>query len=245
MELQATGNSGVLKTLDFEKIYVSVRKKENRMYSDLQVEKLPSIEKTHLHYKEWEMRKRSVGRLKKYLERKSKSLTILEIGSGNGWLSKELSQIKNAYVTGIETNEVELRQAQRVYAKRTNLHFIFGEFGQYDFVNSYDIILFAASMQYFLDLKCTLSSALALLNEGGEIHLLDSHIYKWDEIKPAATRTRVYYQQMGFSEMSDFYFHHPIEVLNGFHHNYLYNPSHFMNKIFWKRDLFPWIRVTL
>ena len=68
-------------------MYLASRKKENRIYSDEQVVQLPFIEPTHIHYHEWQVRKRSALRLIHYLEKKNKPLSILEIGCGNGWLS--------------------------------------------------------------------------------------------------------------------------------------------------------------
>ena len=69
----------------FEKIYIALREKENRLYTDDQVEQLPFIKSSHIHSAEWAIRKRSTARLLNHLKKSRRQLTILEIGCGNGW----------------------------------------------------------------------------------------------------------------------------------------------------------------
>ncbi|HET6768518.1 MAG TPA: hypothetical protein VFH08_14000, partial [Chitinophagaceae bacterium] len=71
---------------------MQLRKKEQRLYTDGEVRNLPQVPVTHLHFKEWLVRKRSCDRLIKYLDKKNKRLHILEIGCGNGWLSAQLAK---------------------------------------------------------------------------------------------------------------------------------------------------------
>src|ERR1700688_525276 len=101
---------------NFEEIYIASRQSESRVYSDEQVAQLPFVEPSHIHYDEWQSRKRSSDRLKNYLENKNKPLSILEIGCGNGWLSARLVAIKNSTVTAIDINRTELNQARRVFS---------------------------------------------------------------------------------------------------------------------------------
>ena len=52
---------------NFEEKYISLRKKENRLYSDEQLKWLPDIEVSHPHYKEWQIRKSSCNKLIQHL----------------------------------------------------------------------------------------------------------------------------------------------------------------------------------
>ena len=108
---------------NFEEIYIASRQSENRIYTDEQVAQLPFISPHHIHYDEWQARKRSSDRLKNYLENKNKPLSILEIGCGNGWLSAKLAALKNSTVTGIDINKTEVSQAREVFSGMTNISF--------------------------------------------------------------------------------------------------------------------------
>ena len=44
---------------DFEKLYIRLRQKEGRIYTDEEVAHLPSIPQHHPHYKEWQIREES------------------------------------------------------------------------------------------------------------------------------------------------------------------------------------------
>jgi len=57
----------------FEEKYISLRKKENRLYTDEQVRWLPEIERSHPHYSEWDTRKSSCNKLIQHLRLKKKS----------------------------------------------------------------------------------------------------------------------------------------------------------------------------
>src|ERR1700739_235600 len=98
----------------FAENYIRLRKKEERIYTDAEVSKLPDISASHIHYKEWLIRKQSCNKLFKYLKKKSKKQNILEIGCGNGWLSAKLASVTSGDVTGIDINTEEIEQASRV-----------------------------------------------------------------------------------------------------------------------------------
>ena len=76
----------------FEENYLAARDREKRLYSDEELLQLPSIAEQHPHYREWKLRKESADRLKKYLSALDRPLKILELGSGNGWLSHFLAK---------------------------------------------------------------------------------------------------------------------------------------------------------
>jgi ubiquinone/menaquinone biosynthesis C-methylase UbiE len=216
----------------FEKHYHNVRLSEQRIYSNQQIAKLPDIEADHAHAGEWIIRKRSSEQLIQLLKKKKTKLNILEVGCGNGWLSAKLSEIENATVTGTDVNRIELMQAVTTFEKKNNLHFIYGDIRTAELrSHSYDIIVFAASIQYFPSLSEIITKALSLLNQDGEIHIIDTPLYDKNEIDNAALRTKNYYISLGFEEMSSYYFHHSFANLSQFNYKIIYDPKNIFSKL--------------
>ncbi|MEN0055576.1 MAG: class I SAM-dependent methyltransferase [Mucilaginibacter sp.] len=224
-----------------EEMYIAIREKEGRIYTDKQVAQLPLIDKGHRFYKEWVIRERSSQRLINYLAAMRKPLNILEIGCGNGWLSAKLAAIPNAKVTGLDPNRVEIEQARRVF-KKSNLQFVQKGFdGQvFDENVKFDLIIFAASVQYFASVREVMANAFALLTKGGKVHILDTPFYNKQQADVAAKRCREYYQDMGFEAMADHYFHHTLNKMSAFKHKILFDPRGLWNRII-KKDVFYWI----
>jgi len=236
-------NSAVNAVVEFEHLYVSVRDAEGRMLTDEQVKALPDVEKAHPLCKEWKIRKRSANRLLAWLQQKKKPLNILEIGCGNGWLSALLAEIPASTVTGLDINRVEIAQACQVF-KKPRLEFIWDDFKPGLFLEEkFDVIVFAASMQYFKPLAGILRDALACLAPEGEIHITDTHFYQVDELAAAAGRTKNYYAGLGYPEMSDHYYQHRIDDIRAFNNRILVNPRTAINRVF-KRKPFYWIVIT-
>lgn len=228
---------------EFEKHYISIRKKESRVYTNDEVVLLPDISQRHIHYKEWLVRKRSAERLVRYLKEKNKPLKIAEVGCGNGWLSAKLADIDNTRVTGIDINLTELKQAGEVFNK-PNLRFVYGDIHDRSIPGDFDIVVFAASIQYFPSLKDIVSSTFSLLKDEGEIHILDSPFYKEKEAGNAIERTKKYYASAGIPEMAGYYFHHTLTDLAILKYSILSRGNGLMNKILRTTDPFPWIRIT-
>lgn len=230
---------------DFSRQYYLLRKTEGRIYSDEEVASLPLINDRHKYFQEWAIRKKSCDKLVKYLADKNEELLILEVGCGNGWLSANLSSISNSRLTGIDINTEELVQAKRVFGKIGNLEFINCSLNDALIeTQRFDIIIFAASVQYFSSLKKILTDALDKLNPGGEIHLVDSHFYSQQEVNSARQRTEDYYRSIGFPGMIDHYFHHSMSELEQIDHDILYDPSSLVNRLKKNRNPFYWIRVN-
>ena len=231
-------------TIDFGLQYILLRNKEGRIYSDKEVAVLPEIDKEHKHYNEWQVRKDTSGRLIKYLFSKKKALEILEVGCGNGWLTAKLSGIPLSRLIGIDINGEELNQAKRVFSQIENLEFFNCSFQDEMFSDrKFDIIVFAASVQYFSSLEKVLIESLERLKPGGEIHIIDSHLYRQNETNAASLRSNEYYRAIGFPEMSDQYFHHSLEDLKLFNHDVLYDPNSIINKLKKNKNPFYWVSI--
>lgn len=225
----------------FSDLYITVRKKENRFYSEAEIEKLPNIRNDHPNYAEWQLRKKSSNRFINYLKRKNKPLRILEIGCGNGWFSHLMSTVEKTQVTGLDVTIVELEQAAKVFDKE-NLRFVYADLFEKTQLNEekFDVIVFNSSLQYFENLNELLKIVSNLLSENGEIHSIDSPFYNYSEIEKAKERTQNYYENLGFPEMAKNYFHHGLQSLGKY--KIVYNPFSFLN-YFRKDSPFYWVLI--
>jgi ubiquinone/menaquinone biosynthesis C-methylase UbiE len=229
---------------EFERLYISLRKKEGRIFTEKEICKLPNVSKNNPHFKEWKIRKKSCNRLLKYVKQKGHVCSILEIGCGNGWLSAQLSEITKGEVTGIDINRNELAQAKKVFASKRNLNFIAADIRNgIPGDKKFDLIVFAASIQYFKSLNEIINISLRHLTLQGEIHILDSHFYLPVKIFLARQRTKKYFSEIGFPEMAGYYFHHSIRELKSFNYKVLHNPHSWMNKISFRKNPFYWVII--
>ena len=83
--IQVQGHSRLREIL-FEKKYIVIRSLENRLCTDEELMKLPEIAAEHPHYREWEIRRRTLRRLLRYLagrrKRPLESLTSAVVMAG-------------------------------------------------------------------------------------------------------------------------------------------------------------------
>lgn len=228
---------------EFGHLYITLRQREQRLYTDEELRQLPEIAPSHIHYGEWKVRKHSAERLVNHLGNKKKSLSILEIGCGNGWLSAKLAGIAGAMVTALDVNRVEVEQAKRVFNK-SNLQFFCDRFDAGKFKSAgLDVIVFAASLQYFNSVRGILDQALTCLNPSGEIHIIDTNFYNPQNVKGAEQRTLQHYTKMGCPELAEYYFHHQLNDLQGYHYKVLSNPNSILNRL-QKNSPFYWICIN-
>lgn len=229
---------------DFETLYANLRSREGRMYTDEELALLPLIHKSHPHHKEWKIRKHSCQALLSYVKRRSNIFNILEVGCGNGWLSARLAAAADVEVTGIDINSIELEQAARVFKKVAGLQFINGNLLSSQLADKkFDLIVFAASIQYFPSVQQVISDALERLTLMGEIHILDSPFYTPKEMAAACQRSKEYYNRMGCIEMANHYFHHSLAELEDFQYKILQHPHSWKNKLSIKKNPFYWISI--
>lgn len=189
----------------FEAIYGRVRRAENRILTDDQVRSLPDGNGLW-NASEWRIRRASAERLTKELARHRRTLNILEVGCGNGWLSAFLHR-EGHTVVGIDIFTEELEQAARVFDGPL--------FARADLFCSplpegrFDAVIFAASFQYFVSAGSVIGQARRLLAPLGEIHVIDTILYRDDvQARAAEDRSDLYYKELGFPEMTGRYHAH-------------------------------------
>lgn len=194
-----------------ERLYLEVRRREGRVLSDEQLQQLPDVTHPPALAREWRWRKRAFRRLDKYLNRRfpKSPIRILDLGCGNGWMSNLLAAHALRTVTAMDLNEMELEQGSRVF-RRDNLQFVYADVLKDEWPEEpFDVIVLAASVQYFPNLGELIARLKKLLTPDGEIHLLDSNFYPDAAAAEAARqRTKAYYEQVGVPEMAGFYHHH-------------------------------------
>lgn len=232
----------------FEDIYLNVREKENRIYSQTELILLPFASSSNPHKKEWDLRTKSFLRFKEYLEVKKQGLNILDLGCGNGWFCGQLSKCFNHNFYCVDVNLTEMKQGRKVFNSE-NIKFVYADIFNAEIPqSSFDIITVNAAVQYFPDLKRLIERLLTLINDKGEVHILDSPIYSMSVSLTAKKRTMDYYLVLGFKEMAENYFHHTWNELSDFKFETLYYPDSLKNKIkrlvFQKDSPFPWIKIT-
>lgn len=231
----------------FEKRYINLREKENRVYEDELVKELPEIPVTHPLKKEWSVRKLTLNKLVSHLKKRKTNDLILEVGCGNGWLAHQLAVSIHAEICGLDVNEKELVQGAAVFSKFQNLSFLYADIFTLPLKGiAFDTIILASSIQYFPIANELLKRLLNLLDQDGEIHIMDSPFYRSHEINDARTRTKYHFSAMGESEMAAYYFHRSWEELKEFNFSVAYNPQTILNSVCQKvvtLSPFPWIII--
>ncbi len=233
--------------MDPEELYLRVREKEGRLYPDHIVARLPAYPDNQPLSREWRSRADSCSRLTRYLAKHSRPLSILELGCGNGWLANQLSKITAARVWGLDRFSLELQQAAHVFS-RAGLVFLTANIFQSPFApQSFDVIVLASVIQYFPDLEALVLSLKPLLRHQGEIHLLDSPLYRVDDLPAARQRTSQYYASIGFPDMAEYYYHHAITALAEYSPQWLYQPdklgTHLHRLVGRDPSPFPWLVI--
>lgn len=215
-----------------EEAYLKLRDSEGRIYSDEALRKLPEVEKDHPLSGEWGIRSNSLDRVMAYLTRKQGPLTLLDIGCGNGWMSRCFAERLQAEVLGLDTNMLELKQGARVFKEVPGLCFAYGDIFEADTLeDSFDIVTLAGSVQYFPNVTLLLSRLVRFLKSHGELHIFDSPFYSKGERSAAKERSIQHFQKAGFPEMAAHYHHHLYTSLAPFSPISLYDPKSLSNRI--------------
>ena len=232
----------------FEIIYNKVLHKERRVFNDIEAKALPKAFSYNLHQEEWLLRAKTLKRFRQYIRQQKRPLRILDVGCGNGWFSAKLARFTEVKVIGINRCHSELEQAVRVF-NTPNLKFIYADANEDIFLKgSFDMIILNDTIQFFPHFRNLINHLLNYLDEGGEIHIMDSPFYRYDEVDTAREAAERRFQHIGCDEMMDWYYFHTLDELDSFDFNYQHNPRKITQKI---RRKFsgsssapnPWIRI--
>jgi ubiquinone/menaquinone biosynthesis C-methylase UbiE len=229
----------------FETKYFEAREKENRILSLEEIKQLPSL-KNHILSREWKKRIKSTKRLLDYVA-KAKPKNVLDLGCGNGWLTLKLAELATS-VHGVDVNMAELEQAAIVLSAYKNVRLSYCNVLNDSPPEKFDIIILSGTIQYFQNIPLLMKALALLANENTEVHIMDSPFYVAQETENAKHRSDAYYQVIGVPDMSNYYFHHSWNELEGLDFKIAYTPRSLLhNRIFRSLGImdspFPWIIV--
>lgn len=154
---------------------------------------LPFAEGHHAY--QWRIRARTFGYFKSRLL-PSEPRCVLDLGSGNGWLSHKLSELGHHPVgVDIFTDSLDGLEAALRYSA---FPLVEAEFDRLPFADAqFDLAIFNASLHYSDDYLRTLSEVRRCLRAAGRIFILDSPLYKVREHgEMMQAERRVQFQQM-------------------------------------------------
>jgi SAM-dependent methyltransferase len=168
---------------------------------------LPYRDLSKKHRDIWRLRAKSFDLLLKCIGEKAKGgiLQVLDVGAGSCWLSARLSQMGHR-VTAVDINTDSLDGlgvAQRLTSQgRAKFTCVRAEFDYLPFPSeSFDIVVFNASIHYSRDVTRTAAGGFRLLRHDGTMVILDSPLYPDVESGEAMIKEReeVYKKKFGMS----------------------------------------------
>jgi len=168
----------------FASEYARHRAREGRGYSGDTLLALPYL-RSGAHASQWAIRARTFEAfmarvLRPTAKRLGRSLDILDLGAGNGWLSYRVAlEGHRAIAVDLRSDAVDGLGAAEAFLRRApSMECIVGPFDAVPFpAASVDIALFNASIHYATDPSRVVSEARRLIRIGGQIAILDSPFY--------------------------------------------------------------------
>jgi ubiquinone/menaquinone biosynthesis C-methylase UbiE len=168
----------------FAEDYLRIRRAEGRGSDDPEYYfALPFCDLSGLLNAQWAMR----GRTYRYFERKilaamecERSLDLLDVGAGCGWMSYRLAlRGHRAAAVDLLTDGRDGLGAARHYLTRSQFGRFNTDFDQLPFADArFDAVIFNASVHYSSNYFRTFAEARRCLRPGGRIVILDSPVYK-------------------------------------------------------------------
>lgn len=164
--------------------YEAVRRSEGRGSTSANYYRaLPFKDLSSQHSSDWAIRARSFNVLVKNVLTRlqiplGRSLKILDLGAGNGWLSNRLSaQGDRVFAVDLSVNEQDGLGAWKYYEHSFTP--IQAEFNHLPVMDRFaDAVIFNASFHYSENYAETLTEALRVLSTAGRIVIMDSPVYR-------------------------------------------------------------------
>lgn len=189
--------------------YRRARAAEGRLLDDALVARLPALPGSHPLAAEWALRGQTADRFRAWLAGTPAPRTVLDVGCGTGWFSAALAGVPGTRVIGIDLEGPELEQAKRVFAARQGIAFAAGDAETIDAARlAPDVIVLASVIQYLADPAAVIARLLRACRPAGSVHVLDSPLYRPDELAGAAERTAAHYARIGVPGQAAGYHHH-------------------------------------
>lgn len=164
----------------FRRDYGAHRATEGRGHGGAELLSLPYLATGQLA-RQWAVRARTFDAFLRNIVRPAeRTLDILDLGAGNGWLSYRLSlEGHRCTAIDIRDDEVDGLGAAAPFLQRTGFSCLVASFDAVPLPDACaDIAVFNASLHYATDLEATFTEATRLIRPGGMIVILDSPFYE-------------------------------------------------------------------
>lgn len=150
---------------------------------------IPNIKFIHTFYSDYpyetgrfekkRLKIRAIEILKTLLSLNSNGKTLLDIGSGYGYLLKEANKY-NLQTFGIEPSRHLFEYSKKLLKEKSGLFFeSFEEFLKGKKVQRYDFITLTHVLEHFIDPKKMINNALSLLSKDGILFIETPNINSW------------------------------------------------------------------
>ena len=96
----------------------------------------------------------------------SNNKNVLEIGMGTGRITARVAPYCMR-LTGIDISPKTIKRAKENLKDYSNICFVCGDFNEYDFNETFDVIYTSLTMMHFKDKNQVVSKVVTLLNKGG------------------------------------------------------------------------------
>jgi SAM-dependent methyltransferase len=166
------------------------------------VRQLPFRDVTGRNRGIWRIRAVHYGVIRAVLKVLPRSERVLDLGAGNGWLSRRLAGAHRVTAIDVDATDLGLRAIDdpRVRRLRAELEALPVADG------SFDVVIAAAALHYAGDLFGALAEIARVLRPGGAFILADSPVYADTLARHRAwQRTQRYYAQSGTPELASRY----------------------------------------
>ena len=187
--------------------YETVRRAEGRGSDSAKYYRALPFKDLSGHFRsDWKIRARSFNALVKNVLTRiqdplERSLKVLDLGAGNGWLSNRLAaQGDRVIAVDLLVNEQDGLGAWKFYENTFTP--VQAEFNHLPVMDSFaDVVIFNASFHYSEDYTQTLGEALRVLSPKGSLVILDSPVYRRNASgeKMVAEREAQFKSKYGFA----------------------------------------------
>lgn len=193
----------------FVREYDIVRRDEGRGADTPQYYRaLPFEDTTGRFARDWRIRAASFRTLLREvvepLERRQRTLRILDLGAGSGWLSYRMARRSHeVFAVDLRTDGRDGLGAHKMYDAPFTP--VVAEFDRLPFADgSFDLVIFNASFHYSENYETTLRETLRVLGKDGRIAVVDSPIYErpFSGSWMVARRERAFEERYGFRSNS-------------------------------------------
>jgi len=160
--------------------YRVVRERDGyQSYTSDEYPKLPNIQIDSPQAGVWRIRQESYTRLLSLLP--GRSLSILDLGAGNGWLSHCLTRLGHQLVA-VDWLDDEHDGLGAYHHYPVQYTCVQGDFDALPFkTGQFDVVIFNASLHYSNHLERTLRHACNMLSRDGRIYVMDSPTFSSNE----------------------------------------------------------------